>query len=355
MAHMSMVAIAYMSNHNDLDHTDVVDLLATGFSGTLRGWWDSHLTKESRESIKHAVKRDNDGMPIFDEIINRGILDGVNTLVYTILKHFVGTPSNVSSRLSDYLNNLRCPTMSDYRWYQDVFISRVMLWKDSTKPYWKERDQVKINALIVANLVISAKTATKSLIEKNMDKHQSDNDEREDGDESTQQAPPSGNVSGNALIKLIDNQLALVKHMMRPKRFTKVKIVVSHDYAFNTIVMIDFGVDVNCIQEGLIPSKYYEKSIERLIPSVLVENMTDKVILGLPFIATMKKHIVDLPYDKDFSEKDIPTKARPIQMNAETVEFCKNEINDLLKKKLIRNSKSPWSCTAFYVQKNWVL
>ena len=44
------------------------------------------------------------------------IPDGVNTLIYTILKHFVGTPSNVSSRVSDYLNNLSCPTMSNYRW-----------------------------------------------------------------------------------------------------------------------------------------------------------------------------------------------------------------------------------------------
>jgi len=65
-----------------------------------------------------------------------------------------------------------------------------------------------------------------------------------------------------------------------------------------------------------------------------------------------KKHIVDLPYVKDFNEKNIPTKAHPIQMNAETVEFCKKEISDLLEKKLIRNSKSPWSCSAFYVQKN---
>ena len=29
--------------------------------------------------------------------------------------------------------------MSNYKWYQDVFISRVMLWKDCHKPYWKER------------------------------------------------------------------------------------------------------------------------------------------------------------------------------------------------------------------------
>ena len=68
--------------------------------------------------------------------------------------------------------------------------------------------------------------------------------------------------------------------------------------------MIDLGADMNCIQEGLIPLKYFEKSIERLvsangtqmkikyelnnahichnnvnfkIPSVLVKNLTDKV------------------------------------------------------------------------------
>ena len=29
--------------------------------------------------------------------------------------------------------------------------------------------------------------------------------------------------------------------------------------------MIDFSVDMNCIQEGLNPSKYFEKSTERLV------------------------------------------------------------------------------------------
>ena len=138
MGHVSMVGIAYMNNHN-LDHHKIVDLLVTGFSVTLHGWWDSYLTEDSRETIKHAVKKNDEGLPIFDESIGKGILDGVNTLIYTILKHFVGTPSNISSRISDYLNNLRCPTMFDYRWYQDVFISRVMLRKDCYKPYWKEK------------------------------------------------------------------------------------------------------------------------------------------------------------------------------------------------------------------------
>ena len=126
MGHMSMVATAYMNNH-DLDHAEIVDLLTTGFSGTLRGWWEKYLTEESRESLKKAIKKDDEGSPIFDESIGWGIPDGVNTLIYTIIKHFVGTPSNISSQINDYLNNLKYPTMSDYRWYQDVFISKVMI------------------------------------------------------------------------------------------------------------------------------------------------------------------------------------------------------------------------------------
>jgi hypothetical protein len=136
MNHMSMVANAYDTNQN-LSHSEIVDLLATGFSGTLRNWWDKHLTEGSREDIRKAVKETEDGLPIFDEKFGRGEPDGVNTLIYTIIKHFVGTPSNITSRISDYLNNLRCPTMSDYRWYQDVFLSRVMFRPDSQKPYWK--------------------------------------------------------------------------------------------------------------------------------------------------------------------------------------------------------------------------
>ena len=84
--------------------------------------------------------------------------------------------------------------------------------------------------------------------------------------------------------------------------------------------MIDSGADINCIQEGLIPSKYFENSTKRLvsangsqmkiryelnnthvchdnvcfkIPSVLVKNITDKVILGLPFINALYHFLVE--------------------------------------------------------------
>lgn len=65
-----------------------------------------------------------------------------------------------------------------------------------------------------------------------------------------------------------------------------------------------------------------------------------------------KKHEVMLPYENNFDERQISTKARPIQMNKEMEEFCKNEIQDLFNKNLIRKSSSPWSCSVFYVIKN---
>ncbi|KAG7954930.1 hypothetical protein I3843_11G046100 [Carya illinoinensis] len=137
MSKMSLVANAYINNN--IRELDIVVILTTGFTGMIRNWWDKHIFLETREAIQHAVKKDDNGLPVFDPSINSTPFDGVNTLIYTIIKHFIGTPSNITNRVSDYLNNLRCHQMSDYRWYQDVFTSRVMLRDDSQKSYWKEK------------------------------------------------------------------------------------------------------------------------------------------------------------------------------------------------------------------------
>nr|KYP61426.1 hypothetical protein KK1_015915 [Cajanus cajan] len=54
-----------------------------------------------------------------------------------------------------------------------------------------------------------------------------------------------------------------------------------------------------------------------------------------------KRHMVSLPYEKHFTDRQIPTKTRPIQMSHELVNHCQKEIKDLLSKELIRKSKSP--------------
>ena len=48
------------------------------------------------------------------------------------------------------------------------------------------------------------------------------------------------------------------------KWHSKVRIVISKDFEFEVVALIDSGADLNCIQEGIIPSKYFRKTKERL-------------------------------------------------------------------------------------------
>ena len=48
------------------------------------------------------------------------------------------------------------------------------------------------------------------------------------------------------------------------KWHSKVRIVISKDFEFEVISLIDSAVDLNCIQEGIIPFKYFKKTRERL-------------------------------------------------------------------------------------------
>ena len=80
------------------------------------------------------------------------------------------------------------------------------------------------------------------------------------------------------------------------------------------IALIDSGADINCIQEGLVPFKYHEKSSKRLIQAngekliinykipnvhichdgicfeivfVLIKDLPSKILLGTPFMALL--------------------------------------------------------------------
>ena len=46
------------------------------------------------------------------------------------------------------------------------------------------------------------------------------------------------------------------------KLHSKVRIVISKNLEFKVIALIDSGADPNCIQEGIIPSKYFKKTRE---------------------------------------------------------------------------------------------
>ena len=114
--------------------------------------------------------------------------------------------------------------------------------------------------------------------------------------------------------------LEAIRRINFQKWHSKVKIVISKDFEFEVVALIDSSADLNCTQEGIIPSKYFKKTKERLtsasggkiqiefkIPKahvcqdntcfkttfVLVKNMTDRVILGNPFMCLLYPFITD--------------------------------------------------------------
>ena len=114
--------------------------------------------------------------------------------------------------------------------------------------------------------------------------------------------------------------LETINNINFKKWHSKVKIVISKDFEFEVIALIDSGANLNYIQEGIIPSKYFKKTRERLtsasgkkmqiefkIPKahvcqdntcfkttfVLVKNITDKVILGNLFMCLLYPFTTD--------------------------------------------------------------
>ncbi|GJY17968.1 putative transcription factor interactor and regulator CCHC(Zn) family protein [Tanacetum coccineum] len=132
---MTMAANAYKVHKNS--ELKIVQHLVAGFTGTLKGWWDSYLTEAEKWIILNAkktiVKTENNIQT------ETQIEDMINTLIFAILKNFVGDPTAFQERNSVILLNLTCRKLSDFRWYTDVFLAKVMTRPDCREAYWKER------------------------------------------------------------------------------------------------------------------------------------------------------------------------------------------------------------------------
>jgi hypothetical protein len=129
---MTMVATAYKTTHNCSDQL-TSHVLVAGFTGQLKGWWDTHLSEEDKHKIFQAVCLDSSGEPILRD--GQTIPDSTNTLAYTIIKTFIGSPGIFRERSSEILNNLKCKTLSDFRWYKDSFLSRIYERPDGKKSF----------------------------------------------------------------------------------------------------------------------------------------------------------------------------------------------------------------------------
>ncbi|KAG8650611.1 hypothetical protein MANES_07G056008v8 [Manihot esculenta] len=117
--YMTMHATACRAKGNDDPAT--ARALISGFSGQLKGWWDFSVSNEGKAQIFNMNKQEGE----------RQVPDVVNTLLYTIGLHFIGSVSMFTDGAQEQLINLRCPDLSHFKWYKDAFFSLVFTREDS--------------------------------------------------------------------------------------------------------------------------------------------------------------------------------------------------------------------------------
>ena len=110
------------------------------------------------------------------------------------------------------------------------------------------------------------------------------------------------------------NKSLVVDRMVFQKWYIGIILVVHKEFLITVVALVDSSVDMNCIQEGLIPSKYYESTTDKLTqangdrlkisnkltkayihntginfrtPFFLTDKFSSKVILGNPFLALL--------------------------------------------------------------------
>ena len=121
-----------------------------------------------------------------------------------------------------------------------------------------------------------------------------------------------------------NEELEIFVHSMtvvqKQRWYTKIILKISPDYQSTFIALIDLGAYLNCIQEGLIPTVYFEKTSQRLstasndplkvqykIPQghickndiciktsfLLVKNISHQIVLVTPFLTQLYPFSID--------------------------------------------------------------
>ncbi|XP_015949916.1 uncharacterized protein LOC107474791 [Arachis duranensis] len=381
-----------LKNKEGVSEEAIANAIVSGFNGQLKGWWDNYLSDSQKYSIFSAIKVNNQNEPIIGDD-REPIPDAVNTLIFTIASHFIGDPSLWKDHFAELLSNLRCKTLSDFRWYKDTFLTRVYTREDSQQPFWKQKfltglpkslgDKVrdKIRSLTPDRIIPYDELSYGQLIsfiqKVALKICQDDKIERQLAREKTQ-----NRIDLETFCEQFGLPACHPRKSKRPsnrKVFKPIPKRISEDPEKINNILIESSDndsdpessdDINNIQVDDIESSsdsevrqinVLSKDQDLLFDAIeAIDNPEQKKDFLLKLKRSLqnekkpkicKEHIVDLPYKKDFKESKIPTKARPIQMNEQLLQHCEKEIKDLLDKGLIRPSKSPWSCSAFYVNK----
>ena len=122
---MQMASTAYLTDEDD---HNVVQLILAEFSGTLKAWWENFLSDKERFYVQKSFNEE-------------GEQDTVLRLMYVITKHFIGDPRVFEEKNFEILQHIRCRTLSDFKWFHDVFLAKVITRDDARASFGKKNSK----------------------------------------------------------------------------------------------------------------------------------------------------------------------------------------------------------------------
>ena len=69
----------------------------------------------------------------------RSIYLCIKKIIFTIAKTFIGDPGIFKEKSSELLNKIKCNSLSNFRWYKDIFLTIRYTRSDGNKAYSKEK------------------------------------------------------------------------------------------------------------------------------------------------------------------------------------------------------------------------
>ncbi|XP_070035992.1 uncharacterized protein [Nicotiana tomentosiformis] len=116
----------------------ICKMIVAGFTSQRRGWWDNYLTADEKAMVINSIATD-EGVDNLGMALVKNRKDAIYTLVLTILEYFNGRFTNQNETVRTLPNGLRCKTLSEFRWYKDTFMSRVMELPENKYEHWKAK------------------------------------------------------------------------------------------------------------------------------------------------------------------------------------------------------------------------
>ncbi|EOY26737.1 Uncharacterized protein TCM_028695 [Theobroma cacao] len=75
-----------------------------------------------------------------------------------------GDPSHLKDKNSELLSNLKCKKLTDFKWYKDMFMTRVMQRFDNNQPSWKKNFLTGLLTLLGKKVINQIKETYKGIL-----------------------------------------------------------------------------------------------------------------------------------------------------------------------------------------------